>query len=58
MTELQWAGDHPLLTAFCLWLVVEIVLKAWGRLLRAVMVSFKGWPPAHLDADGDWKDSE
>ncbi len=25
-----------------------------NRILRTVKVCAKGWPPAHLDADGDW----
>jgi len=27
----------------------------FGRILRMIMVSFRGWPPNHIDADGDWK---
>ncbi len=30
----------------------------WGlpnRVLRTIKVCVKGWPPAHLDADGDWE---
>ena len=34
---------------------MELLLKLLGRFLRATMVVFRGWPPAHLDADGDWK---
>jgi hypothetical protein len=26
-----------------------------NRVFRMVMVTLRGWPPAHLDADGDWK---
>ena len=29
-----------------------------NRILRSVMVSIRGWPPSHLDADGDWKTEE
>lgn len=25
------------------------------RAYRMVQVIFRGWPPPHLDADGDWK---
>lgn len=25
------------------------------RLIRRSIVSKHGWPPAHIDADGDWK---
>ena len=31
-----------------------VVLLLW-RLMRTVMVVFGGWPPEHLDADGDWE---
>jgi hypothetical protein len=26
-----------------------------NRILRTIKVASRGWPPAHLDADGDWK---
>lgn len=26
-----------------------------ARVYRMIMVLFRGWPPNHLDADGDWK---
>lgn len=29
--------------------------KAYNRRLRSRNIAAKGWPPAHLDADGDWK---
>ena len=32
-----------------------IILKIWTRFTRMVMVKKHGWPPEHLDADGDWK---
>lgn len=31
------------------------VLRIVSLVLRAVMVLLRGWPPVHLDADGDWK---
>lgn len=30
-------------------------LRAWSRFMRMLMVRKHGWPPNHLDADGDWK---
>jgi len=30
-------------------------IQIFGRLFRMVMVLLKGWPPAHLDADGDFR---
>ena len=38
--------------------IINGLLKSWSRLLRCVMVSKHGWPPSHLDADGDWNDAE
>jgi len=34
---------------------VNGLLKMWSRFLRMLMVRKHGWPPSHLDADGDWK---
>jgi len=31
----------------------QFVLYSWNRLLRTIKVLFRGWPPEHLDADGD-----
>lgn len=25
------------------------------RILRALIIIIRGWPPNHLDGDGDWK---
>lgn len=30
------------------------VFKCWNRFLRHLNIRSKGWPPAHLDADGDF----
>ena len=37
---------------------MELLMKLWSRFLRAIMVMFRGWPPAHIDADGDWRPEE
>lgn len=34
------------------------LVSSWSRLLRCVMVLGRGWPPSHLDADGDFKETE
>lgn len=59
---IAWATDHWWL-AFWLafWAMafgygfLSYLLRAALRLVRAVVVLCHGWPPAHLDADGDWK---
>ena len=34
---------------------VNGLVKMWSRFMRMLMVRKHGWPPIHLDADGDWK---
>lgn len=60
MQEMGWMGFTLLL--FALWLVaalaeqfMNVARSVWIRFTRTVMVLCRGWPPAHLDADGDWK---
>ena len=36
----------------------KVVLSIWIRLMRMITVRKSGWPPPHLDADGDWKPKE
>lgn len=52
---LAFAGEHPLLTGFFGYLALEAFCKAANRLVRAVVIAARGWPPSHLDADGDWR---
>lgn len=37
-----------------LFFVTNGILKISSRFLRFLNIAFRGWPPAHLDADGDW----
>lgn len=54
-------SQHPFLAWCALWLlwgavcIVLTVLNLAGRVIRFGMVATRGWPPQHLDADGDWK---
>lgn len=61
---LAFADQHHILTWCALWLLWPAVLTPiWTarlafrlvtRTYRLLMVLARGWPPAHLDADGDW----
>ena len=58
--EIAMRGFWPfcgtwLLTGMILYFVVNGIIKLWVRFTRMIMVLFRGWPPPHLDADGDWK---
>lgn len=60
----EWATEHWWLG---FWLAFWLAVFAYGlarglinltnRAFRMVLVSLRGWPPAHLDADGDWRPS-
>ncbi len=58
MTFIELMHEHPLVTAFlgfCALCVLEYPLKLINRWIRHRNIVAKGWPPAHLDADGDWQ---
>lgn len=47
-----WLGAWAFLTAVAAVHLAQVLVV---RPLRAIMVLARGWPPAHLDADGDWR---
>ncbi len=60
MTEFYaWFTDlHLFIEACLIWLVAclaNISFKLINRLIRMIKTIICGWPPDHLDADGDWK---
>lgn len=62
---LSFAREQRFLTWCALWLIwgvfwfagvaIEVTARLVSRTFRATMVAARGWPPAHLDADGDWR---
>lgn len=50
-------GSYAII-ALVLYFVINGILSFFNRLWRMVMVTTRGWPPAHLDADGDWKSKQ
>jgi hypothetical protein len=55
---LHFAGDHPFWSFGIAWIVAEFLKIVMSRTYRLLMVVSRGWPPEHLDADGDWKTAE
>lgn len=55
-----WATAHPylfaLLFVITLMTSLQFVAGVWSRFLRHLNILRAGWPPPHIDADGDWKD--
>lgn len=62
MTDLySFMGEHPWLTFFLALLAVQLVLAPFrlvNRFIRHRNIVAHGWPPEHLDADGDFKDED
>ena len=64
MTFWEFWNANPFLAWCALWLfwgivpIATVAASLITRLYRAVMVSARGWPPEHLDADGDWRPAD
>lgn len=55
---LAMAKEWPFGLFLELWVigcVAGVLFKIANRILRTINVAVRGWPPEHLDADGDWK---
>ncbi len=54
-----WHGFWQFVALWCLMHTAFFVLRVCiRRFTSMVRVCVRGWPPAHLDADGDWKPRE
>jgi hypothetical protein len=56
VTLLQFASESPYLTFGVAWLASALAFRVVNRILRTVKVAVRGWPPPHLDADGDFRE--
>lgn len=57
MNGYQFMGEHPFLTVILAFFVVgllELPFRLVNRWIRHRDIVARGWPPEHLDADGDW----
>jgi hypothetical protein len=57
--EIAFSGFWPFVGMAILlngaaYFLVNMVIRIWVRFTRVLMVRKHGWPPEHLDADGDW----
>lgn len=58
--EIAFSGFWPFVGMMILlngaaYFTVNGFVRIWSRFMRMLMVRKHGWPPIHLDADGDWK---
>ena len=55
MTVFKFMGESPFLSFFMAYVIFGTIRDLFRRLTSTVKIALRGWPPAHLDADGDWK---
>ena len=65
MNIVEFFNNHYFIAWCALWLgwpilhLAKLLLFSLPvRILRTLNVVFRGWPPEHLDADGDFKPAE
>lgn len=54
MTILEFMSNNPITSVFLFWLFCDAIVRTLKLILRAMNIRKNGWPPAHLDADGDF----
>lgn len=45
-------------TLLLIYLLAQLIQNISFRILRTIVLRKNGWPPAHCDADGDFKEDE
>lgn len=55
MNIFEFMSNHPILTLLLAYLVLATISEVFGRFFRAITINKHGYPPAHCDADGDFK---
>jgi hypothetical protein len=55
---LKFIGEHPIAGTILTMIFMGLFSNIISRAIRLVIVLVRGWPPPHLDADGDWKPAE
>lgn len=55
MSIYQFMSESPWLAFFLGYTLIECMAALGKRVLRSINIAARGWPPAHLDADGDFK---
>lgn len=57
----EFWGEHWFLSICALCVCYEVVFGVRVvvcRVFRTINITVRGWPPAHLDGDGDWSPKE
>lgn len=54
----EFMAGSPIITLCLVYMITVTPLRMWKAWLRSRNIRYAGWPPAHLDADGDFKVEE
>jgi hypothetical protein len=52
---MELIAAHWITASILVVIAADLAGKIVVRMLRTINIIFRGWPPAHLDADGDWQ---
>lgn len=55
MNAYEFMTGSPILTFLLAYIAYRLVFRCFNRVIRHMTIRKAGWPPAHLDADGDFK---
>ena len=65
MNIFEFMSENPWQTFFLgpitfvsFFVIVYYLWLMYNRAFRFITIWFRGWPPEHIDADGDWKTEE
>lgn len=51
----EFINNHEITFFFIVCCALHYLTSIINRVIRSINIRSKGWPPSHLDADGDWK---
>jgi len=52
---MEFINNNPIISLLAFWSLMKTLRFVWNRAMRHLNIRRHGWPPAHLDADGDFK---
>lgn len=55
MNGYEFMGSFWLPILLAVYIIAHYGFLCWNRLMRHLNIRRAGWPPTHLDADGDFK---
>lgn len=55
MNIYEFLSGVPWLSFFVAYMLIELVRRSYKLTIRHLNIRKAGWPPEHLDADGDFK---